>query len=267
MGSSSYLKCHYHIPTHPIPLSLSLSSTTFVAMKGQEQRPFISKANLFNNNLQPLNLLSHFLLFGFGLSIGIISTISLKNFSFDVVTTQFSFFPLPSPPSSPLPFSPQSSSSPNLSCGTIGNGAITLKEYPDVAPHNLMHNMSDEELLWRASMVPRVRDFPFERIPKVAFMFLAKGPMPLGPLWERFFKGNKGLYSIYVHAHPSFNGSETEDSVFYRRRIPSKVGFLIFRVLSLLPFSFYFLPFCDCATVLGWMLMFSREFFVLSWAR
>ncbi|KAF8407788.1 hypothetical protein HHK36_006924 [Tetracentron sinense] len=86
----------------------------------------------------------------------------------------------------------------------------------------LMHNMDDEELFWRASMVPRIQDFPYQRVSKVAFMFLTKGHMPLGPLWEKFFKGHEGLYSIYIHTDPFFDVSAPEDSVFHKRRIPSK---------------------------------------------
>ncbi|GAV80572.1 LOW QUALITY PROTEIN: Branch domain-containing protein, partial [Cephalotus follicularis] len=55
---------------------------------------------------------------------------------------------------------------------------------------------------------------------KIAFMFLTKELIPLALLWEMFFKG---LYSIYVHHHPSYNDSWPEDSVFHGRRIPSKV--------------------------------------------
>ncbi|XLR70336.1 hypothetical protein S83_021008 [Arachis hypogaea] len=83
--------------------------------------------------------------------------------------------------------------------------------------------MSDKELLWRASFGPRIKDYPFKRVPKVAFMFLTKGPLPLAPLWERFFKGNERLYSIYVHSLPSFQPQFSHSSVFYNRQIPSKV--------------------------------------------
>ncbi|KAG1334761.1 putative glycosyltransferase BC10 [Cocos nucifera] len=83
-----------------------------------------------------------------------------------------------------------------------------------------MHDMSDEELLWRASMVPKIEDFPYKRTPKVAFLFLTKGALPFAPLWEKFFEGNEGLYSIYVHPHPSYKESVPDDSVFHGRRVP-----------------------------------------------
>ncbi|KAA8525185.1 hypothetical protein F0562_006951 [Nyssa sinensis] len=91
-------------------------------------------------------------------------------------------------------------------------------------PSNLIHTMTDKELIWRASFVPRIKKYPFTRVPKIAFMFLTKGPLPLAPIWERFFKGHKGLYSIYIHSLPSFQANFPSSSVFYRRQIPSQVS-------------------------------------------
>lgn len=91
-------------------------------------------------------------------------------------------------------------------------------------PSVLMHKMTDEELFWRATFVPRIRKFPFSRTPKMAFMFLTKGPLPLAPLWERFFKGNEGWYSIYIHSLPTYQEDFPSTSVFYKRNIPSKVA-------------------------------------------
>ncbi|KAL6844277.1 hypothetical protein ACP4OV_025950 [Aristida adscensionis] len=81
--------------------------------------------------------------------------------------------------------------------------------------------MSDAELFWVASMVPRM-EYPFERVPKVAFLFLTRGPLPLAPLWERFFQGHEGLYSVYVHALPGYAGRHRRSSPFYGRQIPSQ---------------------------------------------
>lgn len=90
-------------------------------------------------------------------------------------------------------------------------------------PSNLVHTMSDKELFWRASFVPQLKKYPFARVPKIAFMFLTKGPLPLAPLWERFFKGHNSLYSIYIHSLPSFQARFPSTSVFYQRQIPSQV--------------------------------------------
>ncbi|XP_070666838.1 glycosyltransferase BC10-like [Malus domestica] len=96
-----------------------------------------------------------------------------------------------------------------------------LKDY--LKPPNAFHDMNNAELLWRASITPQIPEYPFHFVPKVAFMFLTKGPVVLAPLWEKFFAGHQGLYSIYVHSSPSYNHSlYTETPVFGGRRIPSQ---------------------------------------------
>ncbi|KAG0553788.1 hypothetical protein KC19_12G039100 [Ceratodon purpureus] len=90
---------------------------------------------------------------------------------------------------------------------------------------DVYHAMSDAELLWRASVGARRRPRPETVTPKIAYMFLTRGPLPLGPLWERYFKGHGDLYSIYIHAHPNYMPNFPPDSAFYRRNIPSKEVF------------------------------------------
>lgn len=92
-------------------------------------------------------------------------------------------------------------------------------------PSSLLHTMTDSELFWRATFVPGIESYPFERTPKIAFMFLTRGPLPLAPLWEKFFKGNERLYSIYVHSLPSYKSNFPPSSVFYGREIPSQVRY------------------------------------------
>ncbi|KAI9192525.1 hypothetical protein LWI28_024158 [Acer negundo] len=91
-------------------------------------------------------------------------------------------------------------------------------------PSNLMHTMSDNELFWRATLVPRRKKYPFRRVPKIAYMFLTKGPLPLEPIWEKFFKGHEGLFSIYMHSLPTFEPKFPQNSVFYNRQIPSQIS-------------------------------------------
>ena len=183
-------------------------------MKGENNNPLTSFFKLFNAQLHFFNVLSYFLLFGCGLTLGVILSFHLKNFSLDLHITQVSLTTKSaSPLASPL--------RPPLSRVDVGH--IGLTEF--LKPPNVMHDMDDRELLWKASMTPRIPQYPFDRVPKVAFLFLTKGPVLLGPLWEKFFKGHEGMYSIYVHPNPSFNLSEPKDSVFYGRRIPSKVSF------------------------------------------
>ncbi|GJV24531.1 glycosyl transferase, family 14 protein [Tanacetum coccineum] len=89
-------------------------------------------------------------------------------------------------------------------------------------PIKIMHDMNDQELIWRASMVPKVQNYPYNRVPKVAFMFLTRGPVLLSPLWEMFFKGHNGHFTIYVHGSDlSYNLTEPGHSVFHGRRIHS----------------------------------------------
>ena len=66
-------------------------------------------------------------------------------------------------------------------------------------PSNLLHKLSDEELFWMASFAPRIKKYPLKRVPKIAFMLLTKGLLPLAPLWEKFLKGHEGPYrSIFI---------------------------------------------------------------------
>ncbi|KAF7842822.1 glycosyltransferase BC10-like [Senna tora] len=89
-------------------------------------------------------------------------------------------------------------------------------------PVNVTHDLLDDELLWRASLAPKKEGYPYSRVPKVAFMFLTRGPLPLMPLWERFFHGHEDLFNIYVHAPPGYNLNVSNSSVFYGRQIPSQ---------------------------------------------
>ncbi|XP_076887671.1 glycosyltransferase BC10-like [Bidens hawaiensis] len=59
---------------------------------------------------------------------------------------------------------------------------------------------------------------------KLAFMFLATRPLPLAPLWERYFNRTKrhNLYNIYIHSDPSLRHNLLYQGVFANRTIPSK---------------------------------------------
>ncbi|RZC03251.1 hypothetical protein D0Y65_018079 [Glycine soja] len=149
----------------------------------------------------------HVLVFASGLLIGIsLITLSFKNLSLNFQFHQL-FLPSLSPHSDPILIS-------------------ALNNQTKVTIHSIlrptkaaMHDMTEEELLWRASMVPMIKELPYNHTPKVAFMFLTKGFVLLAPLWERFFKGNEAFYSIYVHSLPSFNDTVSQTSVFHGRRI------------------------------------------------
>ncbi|EYU30001.1 hypothetical protein ABFS82_05G035200 [Erythranthe guttata] len=183
-------------------------------MKSHGQSPISVAGKLINYSPHPLlNLLSYVFFFVFGLTFGIILCFHYKSFSFNLQVTngQFSIFTSRSLLNQPPPI--------NTPPPPPSKKPTAPKTHDEV-----LHGMSERELMWRASMAPKIKEFPFERAPKVAFMFLTRGPVILAPLWERFFRGHRGLYSIYVHSDPSFNGSEPDrDSIFHGRRIPSKV--------------------------------------------
>ncbi|GFS36668.1 core-2/I-branching beta-1,6-N-acetylglucosaminyltransferase family protein [Actinidia rufa] len=174
---------------------------------GDEHNQFRIPAKLLNAHIQ-LRHVFHFLFFVIGLSIGVTASIYLKSFSFNLQTTLSSPFTSsqPPPPQASLPPIPLTNNN----------------TFPQIEKRLFMHDMDDEVLFWRASMVPRIEEFPYKRAPKVAFMFLTKGPLPLAPLWEKFFGGHEGLYSIYVHYDPIYVESVPENSVFHGRRVPSK---------------------------------------------
>lgn len=61
------------------------------------------------------------------------------------------------------------------------------------------------------------------RRPKIAFLFLTKGPLPLAPLWSRFFMGYEGQASVYIHASPKYRYRADELPPMFRgRQIPSE---------------------------------------------
>ncbi|KAL3635215.1 hypothetical protein CASFOL_019762 [Castilleja foliolosa] len=102
-----------------------------------------------------------------------------------------------------------------------GDDCLNMDSF--VGLRNLNHRLTDDELFWRASFVPQKEELPFRRVPRVAFMFLTRGPLPMLPLWERFFSGQDvDKYSIYVHALPGFELKVDNASVFYRRQVVSQ---------------------------------------------
>ena len=210
---------HYFIAKQTNKQSNIFSSLT-MKIKLQNGLPTSPQKRLFYAQMHLYNLVSYFLIFCSGLALGLTISFYLRDFSFNLQLNQV-ITPTPTPAPTPPP---------QLPLKTKNLTRVGLKEY--LKPPNVMHDMEDNELLWRASMVPRISELPFNRTPKVAFMFLTKGSVPLARLWELFFKGHEGLYSIYVHPNPSFNGTVPQHSVFHGRRVPSKVSIYSYQFLS-----------------------------------
>ena len=86
------------------------------------------------------------------------------------------------------------------------------------------HNLTDEQLLFRSSAMPYLPEHYQRGTPKLALLYLTRGPLPLAPVWDQWLKGQDGLYSLYVHPAPGFKyGTEVAD-VFRGREIPSQVN-------------------------------------------
>ncbi|KAA3471603.1 RNA polymerase sigma factor for flagellar operon [Gossypium australe] len=61
--------------------------------------------------------------------------------------------------------------------------------------------LTDEEIISRV-VVRDILDTPPVELknPKIAFMFLTPGSLPFEKLWDMFFRGNEGRFSVYIHA-------------------------------------------------------------------
>lgn len=161
--------------------------------------------------------------FGIGMCIGIAVGLYLQPFLLlDNVSLSHSSMPAEvkdQVPSSPLP--PTS---------VLPLEKRILDPKKDVCENNTehdvgLHNKEDDDMFWLASlasMLPLVEELLFKNKSKIAFMFLTRGPLPLMPLWEKFFQGNDGFYSIYLHCDPSYTVEPPETSVFYKRKVLSK---------------------------------------------
>ncbi|MED6124396.1 hypothetical protein PIB30_058539 [Stylosanthes scabra] len=188
------------------------------AGEGRDETSAIPEKEKHTCLLRMAHILSYLVVFAAGLMIGLTTT-SQFNGGFVSQRDRYSFINFQ--PSSnnctlslkqPLPL-PSLDHQDQFPCMDIHNF---------VHPTELIHSMSDTELFWRASLVPNKQEYPYKRKPKVAFMFLTRGPLPMLPLWERFFFGHSNFFNIYVHAPPGYHLDVSNSSAFYRRQIPSQ---------------------------------------------
>lgn len=177
---------------------------------------------------KPWGTLSRFRLVSVAFALGMASTFLLRSLTGTGTVIWLASADLSAPPSSPPPALalrpplPQQLGDGNGKEPVSGGGNESQRMV-------MLHNMTDDELLLRASVAPGISALVLGA-PKVAFMFLVRGELPLAPLWERFFHGHTALFSVYVHPDPTYLGSLEKGSVFYGRRVPSKVRY---RPLSL----------------------------------
>ncbi|XP_051145663.1 glycosyltransferase BC10 [Andrographis paniculata] len=183
----------------------------FAKARAKEDALFGS-TGVADSSFRLLKLVSVLIIFVLGVVLGLISGSHVDryfDFQFRGKSVYFN----------PFQFGPANDESIEVNCGR--DELKSMDSFTGL--QNLNHGLTDDQLFWRATLVPEKEEFPFSRMPKVAFMFLTRGPIPLLPLWERFFAGQDAdKYSIFVHAPPGFELSVSESSVFYRRQIPSK---------------------------------------------
>ncbi|KAK4783384.1 hypothetical protein SAY86_007758 [Trapa natans] len=71
----------------------------------------------------------------------------------------------------------------------------------DWLPPVRVREFTDEEIASRVVIREILNTPPIEtRNPKIAFMFLSPGSLPLEKLWDRFFHGHEGRFTVYVHS-------------------------------------------------------------------
>lgn len=75
------------------------------------------------------------------------------------------------------------------------------KALTDWLPPTSRREYTDEEMASQAVIEEILRTpLPPTKTPKIAFMFLTPGKLPFEKLWDKFFDGHEGKFSVYVHA-------------------------------------------------------------------
>ncbi|XP_019176919.1 PREDICTED: uncharacterized protein LOC109172227 [Ipomoea nil] len=195
-------------------------------MKNYQNQPFSITPNLnllFTSKKYLNTIFVYFLVLSSGLVFGFSFSFYLKH-KIPTNLLPLKFYAVQLPPASELTgtLPPPPSPSPPQTSVTLPENAAAAEHERVEAPTGAMHGLNDAELIRRAS---KAGGFPSSgKTPaKIAFMFLARESLPLAPFWELFFRGHEGLYSIYIHSQPSFNGvAPHEGPIFHGRRIPSK---------------------------------------------
>ncbi|KAK1420872.1 hypothetical protein QVD17_22799 [Tagetes erecta] len=83
-----------------------------------------------------------------------------------------------------------------------------------------VRELSDDEVAARVVISNILNTPPMKsKNPKIAFMFLSVGSLPFEKLWDKFFQGHEGRFSIYIHA--SRDKPVHSSSYFVNREIRS----------------------------------------------
>ncbi|KAI4331495.1 hypothetical protein MLD38_029681 [Melastoma candidum] len=176
-----------------------------------------SPTKLLPSPLRLLRLVPFLLLFASGVALGFALFFYLYQYPLQPTPAYTISSPLLSPTRTPQQPIPPPPPAPLLFPISNGTALRTFLNLPDVSRY-----MDDRELLRMASAAPRTLEKTSPNVPKVAFMFLVRGGVPLAPLWDEFFHGYQGKYSVYVHSSPGFELTAPSTSAFHGRNIPSK---------------------------------------------
>ncbi|CAI7835334.1 unnamed protein product [Closterium sp. NIES-54] len=90
----------------------------------------------------------------------------------------------------------------------------------DPLPFLLSSNSSSSSSSFPLSSVS-----PSPSTPKLAFLFLSRGPLPLARLWARFFRGYERHYSAYLHPAPGYRVPRGLRRALNLTVVPSKPAF------------------------------------------
>ena len=112
------------------------------------------------------------------------------------------------------------------------------------ASNAISESDAHEDSLWKR-MQRTAREAGWENTdgdPKIALLFLTRGPIPHDHLWERFISENPSLVSVYIHPAPGFkyNSTTTRAPSFYDRQVALWIALLIPLIDSECASSFVF---------------------------
>ncbi|XP_051150607.1 glycosyltransferase BC10-like [Andrographis paniculata] len=94
------------------------------------------------------------------------------------------------------------------------------KALHDWLPPTPLRELTDAEVASRVVLTDILKMKPaLSTTPKIAFLFLTPGPLPFEKLWDLFFQGHEGKFSVYVHA--SKNKPIHFSRYFFNREIRS----------------------------------------------
>ncbi|XP_042991032.1 glycosyltransferase BC10-like isoform X3 [Carya illinoinensis] len=83
----------------------------------------------------------------------------------------------------------------SIACSVFSSGGCAVPE------QHPSQELSDDQIAARVVLKEILKIPPIQsKNPKIAFMFLASGSLPSEEIWDNFFRGHEGRFSVYVHS-------------------------------------------------------------------